>query len=382
MGNSNQKKICFTSTGTIVCLFQILLLLAVAGALNLASAETWYVSTLGYDSNGGTGWGDTFATIQRGIDEAINGDTVIVADGTYTGSGNKNIILGDEEVEVRSVNGPNSCIIDLENDGKGFELYLAPIGSVIDGFTIMNGHPTSSLSYGVGIKCYNCRTTIRNCIIKNNSGVQWGAGIDVRGSIAQPVIVNSIFEDNNSSHAGSAVSVYQTSATFTNCTFISNISFLSVVATPTTTSFTNCIFWNNDPGTISGNVTYSDVEGGYTGTGNIDIDPEFVDPDNGDFRLSSASDCIDAGNNLTTGIPNQDIEGKPRFIDGDGDLSAMVDMGTYEYGKICEYDYLTDQDTDGSDLAEYINDTGVIKELSLLAEEYGRIDCPVYAYMP
>jgi hypothetical protein len=345
-----------------------------------AQGDTWYVKTDGSDTNGGTSWEDSFQTIQRGIDEAENGDTVLVADGTYTGPGNKDIITY-KEIEVRSVNGPTSCIIDLENEGKGFYLFNIPAASVIDGFTIMNGNPTSDLDYGVGIECLFCSTTIRNCIIKNNSGVQWGAGIDIRGSNAHPVIVNTIFSGNQTTTGGSAVSIYQSWATFINCTFFGNNGYFSVVRATSTTSITNCIFWNNDSGTIGGNVTYSDVEGGYTGTGNMDIDPEFVDPDNGDFRLSSASDCIDAGNNLTTGIPDKDIEGKPRFIDGDGDLSAMVDMGTYEYGQICEHDYLTDQDTDGSDLADFINDTGV-KELSLLAEDYGRIDCPVYAYMP
>ena len=64
----------------IVGLFGILLSLAVVGTLNPAAANTWYVSTMGSDSNGGTGWGDAFATIQRGIDDAEDGDMVLVAD--------------------------------------------------------------------------------------------------------------------------------------------------------------------------------------------------------------------------------------------------------------------------------------------------------------
>jgi hypothetical protein len=362
-----------------------------------AQGDTWYVKTDGSDTNGGTSWEDSFQTIQRGIDEAENGDTVLVAEGTYTGPGNKNIIT-NKEIEVRSVNGPNSCIIDLENEGKGFYLFNISAASVIDGFTIMNGNPTSDLDYGVGIECLFCLTTIRNCIIKNNSGVQWGAGIEIWGSNSHPVIVNTIFSGNHTTLGGSAVTIYQASATFINCTFYGNNSFFSVVSGTPTTSITNCIFWNNDSGAIGGNVTYSDVEGGYIGTGNIDIDPEFVDPDNGDFRLSSASDCIDAGNNLTTGIPDKDIEGKPRFIDGDGDIIATVDMGAYEYGDICEGDFEPEGDVDGSDLAVFAADFGRTdcgvpttcpgdfdndgdvdgSDLAIFAADFGRTDCPVF----
>ncbi len=386
MGNSDQKNICFISVGTVASVLLVLLSLAVVGMINTASAATWYVSTDGDDDYGGTGWVDAFATIQRGIDEAENGDTVLVDDGTYTGEGNKNINLY-YEIEVRSVNGPNSCIIDLENDGKGFYLLGPPVGSVIDGFTIMNGHPASDLDYGVGIECYGCFTTISNCIIKNNSGVQWGAGIRISGSGTHPVIVNTIFSGNHTTTGGSAVSIYQASATFINCTFSGNTSFNSVIAATIPTSITNSIVWNNNPGAITGNaggipnVTYSDVEGGYTGTGNISNDPEFIDPGNQDFRLSSTTACIDAGKNDTPSITEHDIDGKPRFIDGDDDMDAIVDMGAYEFGDIGECDFNEDLDVDGEDLAAFINDSAGYTLVNVV-EDFGRNDCPLYSYIP
>jgi hypothetical protein len=450
MDKSNQKNICFISIGTFIRLLVILLSLAIIGVFNLVSAANWYVSTVGSDSNLGTDWDNAFATIQHGIVVAGNGDTVIVADGTYTGDGNKNILLEDEEIEVRSINGPNSCIIDLENDGKGFYLYFAPAASVIDGFTIMNGKPTDSLDYGVGIKCSYCSTTLRNCIIKNNSGVQWGAGIDIRGSTANPVIMNTIFQGNNSG-GGSAVSVYQASATFINCTFIGNTSSQSVIAGTSYTSIIDSIVWNNYPGSIDSIVTHSNVEGGYPGDGNIDSTPLFlntpnlwdrttaegttttvevsdaglysvgdvieIDDDevvrtvnfasgnivaftpallsastsdvlienwgtgaidlNEDFHLYPSSQCIDAGYNLVTGISERDLDGKPRFIDGDNDMDATVDMGTYEYGDIGECDFNEDLDVDGADLVEFINDSHGYT-LTAFVEDFGRADCPYY----
>ena len=83
----------------------------------------------------------------------------------------------------------------------------------------------------------------------------------------------------------------------------------------------NSILWNNSPSEIylaaGGVVTmaYSDIEGGWAGLGNIDNDPLFVDPANGDYHLQLCSPCIDAGN--------------PTFpLDPDG---TITDIGAFYY---------------------------------------------------
>ena len=58
-----------------------------------------------------------YATIQEAIDATSDGDTVLVSDGTYTGLGNDNIKLNGKEIVVKSLNGPDHCIIDGTSAG-------------------------------------------------------------------------------------------------------------------------------------------------------------------------------------------------------------------------------------------------------------------------
>ena len=58
------------------------------------------------------GTGD-YPTIQAAINYAVNGDTVLVADGTYTGSGYRDIDFKGKSITLRSENGPENCIIDV-----------------------------------------------------------------------------------------------------------------------------------------------------------------------------------------------------------------------------------------------------------------------------
>ena len=72
----------------------------------------------------------------------------------------------------------------------------------------------------------------------------------------------------------------------------------------------------------------------------IDADPLFLDPLNGDYHLTFASPCIDAGDNNATVRPAMDFEGDPRIFPGNGTgvylvgsppQPAIVDMGADEY---------------------------------------------------
>ena len=107
----------------------------------------------------------------------------------------------------------------------------------------------------------------------------------------------------------------------------------------------NSILWGNLPDSIDGSMAlvdpeiwYSDIEGGFAGTGNIDEDPMFADAPNGDYHLALGSPCIDAGNPLGTHGDEADLDGngvtnEPLPFDLDDTLrvkGVAGDMGAFE----------------------------------------------------
>jgi len=105
---------------------------------------------------------------------------------------------------------------------------------------------------------------------------------------------------------------------------------------PINAEISSSILWGNQPMGISGNtsdleVYFSLIEGGFPGVENLDADPLFVDPPNGDFHLSPNSPAIDAGSILG---PEFDFEENPRPIDVSGmgrEGEGAYDMGAYEF---------------------------------------------------
>lgn len=77
------------------------------------------------------------------------------------------------------------------------------------------------------------------------------------------------------------------------------------------------------------------LELGVAGPGNINSDPNFVNPGTGDFHLSSGSPCIDVGDYSGSYTGQTDIHGDNRVIDisGKGDGTVDVDMGADEYAQ-------------------------------------------------
>ena len=90
-----------------------------------------------------------YGTIAAAINAAATGDTVWVADGTWTGIGNKDLSWSWKKITVRSVNGPNNCTIDCEHSGRGFYLSNAGDCGTISGFMMRMGMLKEVFFYGL-----------------------------------------------------------------------------------------------------------------------------------------------------------------------------------------------------------------------------------------
>ena len=254
--------------------------------------------------------GKRYVYIQDAIDEAYLGDEIVASEGIYR----ENIDFKGKILTLRSTDPNDSAvvaatIINAGNQGSVVTFSSSEDAScVFAGFTITNSNN--------GIYCSGASPTIINCNITANAG----AGIELYNG-SNPTIANCCIAAN----AGSGIEmlVYKSGRiivynypTITNCTIAGNLQSGISGGIPT---ITNSIIWANSPQQIAdtqGSVTYSNIQAGWAGEGNIDADPLFADPNNGDYHLKSqagrwnpisgswvideaTSPCIDAGDPVT-----------------------------------------------------------------------------------
>ena len=165
-------------------------------------------------------------------------------------------------------------------------------------------------------------TIISGLTITDGSGTN-GGGILIDDGSA-PVLHDILFYDNNAGHGAGVYVNGFSNPTLNRTTFVSNDASIGgagiSVAGGSSVAINNSIlFANNGPAIDvtngSATATYSIVDGGYAGTGNLDTIPLFVNPGSGDFHLQWASPAIDAGD------PTADVD-----LDG-----TLADMGAFPY---------------------------------------------------
>ena len=118
-----------------------------------------------------------FATIQEALDASYDGDVVELADGTYTGPGNRALTIGYKSVTLRSASGdPSACILDCEEAAQGFVFsHWEPRTTVIEGITIRRG--ANPEGYGGGVYLGEGASPLfRDCVIES-CRARLGAGV-------------------------------------------------------------------------------------------------------------------------------------------------------------------------------------------------------------
>lgn len=161
---------------------------------------------------------EQYSTIQAAVDTATGlTDTISVAPGTYTGLGNRDIVIQSKCVYIQSRAGASETVIDCQHAGRAFYLLDAfNLRSIIDGFTIINGNAT----HGGAIFTEGTDITVRHSILMSNDGYSGGAVYTT---------IRATFEDcwfigNYASRldGGGAVYALQAPNIFERCVFIGN----------------------------------------------------------------------------------------------------------------------------------------------------------------
>ena len=277
---------------------------------------------------------DHFNSIRHAVEFAVDGDTILVRDGTFTGPGNRSIGADRKNLFFISENGPSKTVIDCKNFERAFWFSHCDFG-LVQGFTIRNGYSSydggaitctctdfelrdcilsgnHSSRCGGALKVFHDRLRIENCQFINNTSSNSGAAVRINN--AATVLRGSIFSGNNSEW--STLSIFSCEeddkVRIENCTFSRNTSesgsAVFSAGNVADLRVRSCILWNERFDEIkltesSADIGFSDIQGGWAGEGNIDEDPHFTDPLNEDYSLLSDSPCIDLGDPDTPPIP-------------------------------------------------------------------------------
>ncbi|MBO7685568.1 MAG: right-handed parallel beta-helix repeat-containing protein, partial [Kiritimatiellae bacterium] len=304
------------------------------------------------------------AALQNAINNASDGDTLVVADGIYSAIDARGKVL-----TIVSANGPAAAIIRGSSTTRAATLSTSMThpASTLAGFTVEGGTSTDLLYGGGGI----LGGTVSNCVVRGNSAY-------CGGGVAQAYVTHSIISNNTAtvSGGGACASWLDTCLVVHNAANVnlagfdltpwgggvpaandnesggggiafSAANFCTITRNTSTTYAGGGMFVVLDNTYIAGNT----ASGGPAARQNADLFPQYpnhvcatspnfiddegfvnadqdnslVDPDNGDYRLKATSLCVEGGD--TAFVSHRyatDLDGNPRW------RGSAPDIGCYE----------------------------------------------------
>ena len=251
-------------------------------------------------------------TVSSGATNSLVEDCTIAGNTATNGPGGGVVLYQNSRGRI------NRCIIQNNGADSGGGVFVTEGGSVSNCWITGN---LAAQEHGGGVYMHASGTTnpatLVNSVIFSNTATQYGGGVYCAGPPASfSPIVNCTIVSNQAVVDGGGAHAYWTR-------FVNDIIYFN-------TAPTNANLKNGDLGCVISNCC---TTSNYFWP-NITNAPAFVDAGAEDFRLATASFCIDAG--TTNGAPQADIEGNPRPRIGQpvvlGFAATNCDMGAYEYG--------------------------------------------------
>ena len=271
---------------------------------------------------------------------------------------------------------------------------------VMDYYGLIKNNTVLNNEIGATYQCYGAGIYLQGnsdeLIIENNSimgnyfieGTCFGGGIGVVYGEAS-LINNEV--SNNKATFGGGVFVWSNytnnNVPITNNTIVGNESESygpGLYVKASNVELKNSILWDNTSlfsGSIyetesSLEVSYSDIEGGWPGDGNIDSIPIFVGAGEFPFQINDISPCIDAGTPNTTGLnlPELDLAGEVR-IDNE-----RVDMGAFEWNWMVEVDEIVTT-TQQNEIVNYPNPFSVSTTIEYNLMQSSNVQLSIYNHL-
>jgi predicted outer membrane repeat protein len=392
-----------------------------------------YVSPEGDNANSGLSADEALQTIDQAV-RIINPldleRTVHLAAGTYSGENSGEVfpIMGISNVNIMGA-GAEETILDAESNNSHF--YFSGIDTaVLSDFTIINANPENGLYWPVyrgSIYLDDSNVRLEEMIIRDNYGGTVGGGVNlVNNSLCE--LYNVKITDNTAElnggaiycstdsevrlteceltgnqvevdweYAGSAICCVDSSkAVLINCTLADNFALAGgciIIDENSTMTMVNSICWNDSPAEIYIGqeadfdqpvaIAYSNLRGGSEGIetpeggeyewleGNIDSQPLFINPEEGNYELSENSFCIDRGTDWFEW--NEEVLVDLAVSEYHGEAP---DMGCYEYGMTAIDEFKIENVK--CKMSNYPNPFNPETTIAFYVQQTGKVELAVY----